>query len=87
MINNRIVRNRSENSLGISVWSLGESKANRLLPDYFNVFDGNVFEDQGGRTDITAGYAVLSVLEGGTPDARSPLSPGLPRRASARAVS
>ena len=48
MLNNRIIRNRSENSLGISVWSLGDSKTNRLLPDYYNIFDGNVLEDQGG---------------------------------------
>ncbi len=48
MLNNRIVRNRSENSLGISIWSLAEAEKDVLVPDYFNVFDGNVCEDQGG---------------------------------------
>ncbi|MDP2990728.1 MAG: glycosyl hydrolase family 28-related protein [Kiritimatiellota bacterium] len=47
IINNRIVRNRSDNSLGISVWSDGDTAEGRLTPDYFNVFDGNVLEDQG----------------------------------------
>ena len=46
-LNNRIHRNRSDNSLGISVWSEGVSAENRLVPDYFNVFAGNVLEDQG----------------------------------------
>ena len=47
IINNRIRRNRSDNSLGISVWSDGDAAAGRLSPDYFNIFDGNVLEDQG----------------------------------------
>ncbi len=48
MLNNRIYRNRSENSLGVSIWSLGDASENVLVPDYFNIFDGNVLEDQGG---------------------------------------
>jgi len=48
MLNNRIYRNRSENSLGVSIWSLGDAGKNVLVPDYFNIFDGNVLEDQGG---------------------------------------
>jgi hypothetical protein len=48
LLNNRIVRNRSENTLGVSVWSRGESEKNVLVPDYYNIFEGNVLEDQGG---------------------------------------
>lgn len=48
MLNNRIIRNRSENTLGISVWSRGEAEKGVLVPDYYNIFDGNVLEDQGG---------------------------------------
>jgi len=48
MLNNRVCRNRSENSLGISIWSLGDAEKNVLVPDYYNIFDGNVLEDQGG---------------------------------------
>jgi hypothetical protein len=47
MLNNRILRNRSENTLGISVWSRGETENNVLVPDYYNIFDANVLEDQG----------------------------------------
>jgi hypothetical protein len=47
MLNNRIVRNRSENSLGISIWSRAEADKNCLVPDYFNQFERNVLEDQG----------------------------------------
>lgn len=47
MINNRIVRNRSENSLGISLWSRGRAAENELIPDYYNQFEANVLEDQG----------------------------------------
>jgi len=46
-LNNRIVRNRSENSLGISLWSWAEADKSMLIPDYFNIFAGNVLEDQG----------------------------------------
>ncbi len=48
IINNRLIRNRSENSLGISVWSWGEAEKSMLVPDYYNLFAGNVLEDQGG---------------------------------------
>lgn len=47
MLNNRILRNRSENSLGISVWSRAEMEKDVLAPDYYNIFDGNICEDQG----------------------------------------
>ncbi|MBM4046879.1 MAG: hypothetical protein FJ279_17375 [Planctomycetes bacterium] len=47
ILNNRICRNRAENTLGISVWSMGEAEKGVLAPDYFNVFDGNVLEDGG----------------------------------------
>ncbi|HRP35883.1 MAG TPA: cyclic nucleotide-binding domain-containing protein, partial [Gammaproteobacteria bacterium] len=40
-----------------------------------------------GEVELRDGDRMLSVIEGGTPDARSPLSPGLPRRVSARARS
>jgi CRP-like cAMP-binding protein len=40
-----------------------------------------------GEVELRDGDRMLSVVEGGTPDARSPLSPGLPRRVSARARS
>lgn len=40
-----------------------------------------------GEVELRDGDRLLSVVEGGTSDARSPLSPGLPRRASARARS
>ena len=46
-IANRIVRNRSDNGLGITVWSRAEAAKNMLVPDYFNLFDANVLEDQG----------------------------------------
>jgi len=46
-IHNRIVRNRSENGLGMSVWSWCEGAKNMLVPDYFNLFGNNVIEDQG----------------------------------------
>ncbi len=48
MLNNRIYRNRSENSLGVSVWSFADAEKGILIPDYYNIFDGNVLEDQGG---------------------------------------
>lgn len=47
MLDNRIVRNRSENSLGISLWSRGRAEAAELVPDYYNQFEANVLEDQG----------------------------------------
>ena len=47
-IDNRIIRNLSENTLGISLWSHADAKKGELIPDYFNVFDSNVCEDQGG---------------------------------------
>lgn len=47
ILNNRISRNRSENTLGISIWSWAEETKNQLIPDYFNIFEGNVLEDQG----------------------------------------
>jgi CRP-like cAMP-binding protein len=40
-----------------------------------------------GEVELRDGDRVLGVVEGGTPDARSPLSPGLPRRVNARARS
>jgi CRP-like cAMP-binding protein len=40
-----------------------------------------------GEVELRDGDRMLSVVEGGTPEARSPLSPGLPRRVSARARS
>jgi CRP-like cAMP-binding protein len=40
-----------------------------------------------GEVELRDGDRMLSVIEGGTPLARSPLSPGLPRRVSARARS
>ena len=40
-----------------------------------------------GEVELRDGDRILSVVEGGTPDARSALSPGLPRRLSARARS
>jgi CRP-like cAMP-binding protein len=40
-----------------------------------------------GEVELRDGDKLLSVIEGGTPDARSPLAPGLPRRSSARARS
>jgi CRP-like cAMP-binding protein len=40
-----------------------------------------------GEVELRDGDRMLSVIEGGTPDARSPLAPGLPRRVSARARS
>jgi len=40
-----------------------------------------------GEVELRDGERMLSVIEGGTPDARSALSPGLPRRLSARARS
>ncbi|MFU8895408.1 MAG: cyclic nucleotide-binding domain-containing protein [Gammaproteobacteria bacterium] len=40
-----------------------------------------------GEVELRDGDRMLSVVEGGKPDARSPLSPGLPRRVSARARS
>lgn len=40
-----------------------------------------------GEVELRDGDRMLSVVEGGTSDARSPLSPGLPRRVSARARS
>ena len=46
-LNNRILRNRSENSLGISLWSWAEADQSMVIPDYFNIFAGNVLEDQG----------------------------------------
>lgn len=46
-IANRIVRNRSDDGLGITMWSLAEAAKNVLVPDYFNLFDSNVLEDQG----------------------------------------
>ncbi len=49
-INNRIERYRSENGLGISVWSRGAAEKNLLIPDYFNIFEGNLLEDQGSFT-------------------------------------
>jgi hypothetical protein len=55
IINNRIIRNRSDNSLGISVWSWAEAEKSMLIPDYFNVFDGNVLEDQGSFWMTTLG--------------------------------
>ena len=47
MLNNRVIRNRSENSLGISVWSEGRAGDHKLVPDYYNQFEANVLEDQG----------------------------------------
>lgn len=40
-----------------------------------------------GEVELRDGDRMLAVIEGGKPDARSPLSPGLPRRVSARARS
>ena len=40
-----------------------------------------------GEVELRDGDRMLSVIEGGTADARSPLSPALPRRVSARARS
>jgi CRP-like cAMP-binding protein len=40
-----------------------------------------------GEVELRDGDRMLSVVEGGTPDARSPLAPGLPRRVGARARS
>jgi CRP-like cAMP-binding protein len=40
-----------------------------------------------GEVELRDGDRMLSVIEGGTPDARSPLSPGVPRRVAARARS
>lgn len=40
-----------------------------------------------GEIELRDGDRMVAVVEGGTPDARSPLSPGLPRRVSARARS
>ena len=40
-----------------------------------------------GEVELRDGDRMLSLVEGGTPDARSALSPGLPRRVSARARS
>lgn len=40
-----------------------------------------------GEVELRDGDRMLSLIEGGTPDARSALSPGLPRRVSARARS
>jgi CRP-like cAMP-binding protein len=40
-----------------------------------------------GEVELRDGDRMLSVVEGGTPEARGPLSPGLPRRVSARARS
>ena len=40
-----------------------------------------------GEVELRDGDRMLSVVDGGTPDACSPLSPGLPRRVSARARS
>ena len=47
-INNRIVRHRSENTIGISLWSWCVEKEHTLIPDYYNIFETNVLEDQGG---------------------------------------
>jgi CRP-like cAMP-binding protein len=38
-----------------------------------------------GEVELRDGDKLFSIVEGGTPDARSPLAPGLPRRVSARA--
>ena len=38
-----------------------------------------------GEVELRDGDKVFSIVEGGTPGARSPLAPGLPRRVSARA--
>ena len=46
-MNNRILSYRSENGLGISIWSYAKAGKQILVPDYFNVFEGNVLEDQG----------------------------------------
>ena len=40
-----------------------------------------------GEVELRDGDRIASVVEGGTPDARSPLAPGLPRRLGARARS
>jgi CRP-like cAMP-binding protein len=40
-----------------------------------------------GEVELRDGDRMLAVVEGGTPDARSPLSPGVPRRVGARARS
>lgn len=40
-----------------------------------------------GEVELRDGDRIVSVVEGGTPDARSPLAPGLPRRFGARARS
>jgi CRP-like cAMP-binding protein len=40
-----------------------------------------------GEVELRDGDRIVSVVEGGTPDARSPLAPGLPRRLGARARS
>ena len=40
-----------------------------------------------GEVELRDGDRIVSVIEGGTPDARSPLAPGLPRRLGARARS
>ena len=40
-----------------------------------------------GEVELRDGDRLLTVVEGGTPDARGPLAPGVPRRASARARS
>jgi len=40
-----------------------------------------------GEVELRDGDRIVSVVEGGTPDARSPLVPGLPRRLGARARS
>ena len=39
-----------------------------------------------GLVELTTGEQTIAMIQGGTPEAKNPLSPGTPRRASARAV-